>query len=240
MLRSRHADTLSRERTAFIAGDVDPDTAARAMIARFAAETRSPMEEPEPAEWPDGPRQRIVTRETAQSALCIAFRGPDRNHPDADSLRVMAAAVGGLGGRLFEELRSRRSLAYTVAARPDARLRAGAFIGYLATSPEREDEARSALIEELMSLTENLLPDTDVERAKRYMIGAHQIQIQTTRSRHAELASAILLGAGLEEIRSREERIRAVTPAAIRDAAARWFDPDRIVEGVVRGSGRSR
>jgi zinc protease len=229
--------TAERSPMLLIAGDTDADIVAGAAAA-LGPTAGEPLDEPEPAEWPDGPRTRIVERDTAQSALAIGFRGPDRNHPDSDTLSVLAAAVAGLGGRLFEELRSRRSLAYTVAARPVARLRGGVFTGYIATSPEREQEARDALVEELMRLTVQPLPDEDVERAKRYLIGLRQIRLQTNGAQLAELGRALMLGAGLEEIRNYEARIDAVTPESIREAAARWFDPDRIAEGIVRGTGR--
>jgi zinc protease len=222
-----------------IAGDTDAGIVrgAAAAIGPTAAE---PADEPEPAGWPDGPRKRIVERDTAQSALAIGFRGPDRNHPDSDVLSVLAAAVAGLGGRLFEELRSRRSLAYTVAARPVARLRGGVFTGYIATSPDREEEARDALVDELMRLAIEPLPSDEVDRAKRYLIGVRRIQMQTNAAQLAELGRALLLGAGLEEVRNYETRIEAITSESIREAAARWFDPERIAEGIVRGSGRAK
>jgi zinc protease len=99
--------------------------------------------------WPDAERERVVERQTAQTAMVLGFPGPARNDADTDALVVMAAAISGLGGPLFEELRSRRSLAYAVSAQPLARRRGGAFIAYIGTSPEREAEARSGLIEQL-------------------------------------------------------------------------------------------
>jgi zinc protease len=156
------------------------------------------------------------------------------------ALQVMAAAVGGLGGRLFEELRSRRSLAYTVTAAPVARWLGGAFLAYIGTSPEREEEAREELLRELMQLGEELLPEADIVRAQRYLIGTWQIGQQTNARQLAELAQALLLGEGIAELREHEERIRAVTGERIRAAAARWLTPDRLVEGIVRGSGGGR
>ena len=50
---------------------------------------------------------------------------------------VWAAVASGLGGRLFEALRDRRSLAYTVFATAWQRGRAGALVSYIATAPER-------------------------------------------------------------------------------------------------------
>jgi zinc protease len=225
-----------------VVGDVaDPDAAA----ARIAALLSAALHEPHGFEtrtphWPAAPVQRIEHRERAQTAFVLAFPGPPRNHPDVHALQVMAAAVGGLGGRLFEELRSRRSLAYTVTAAPVARWLGGAFIAYIGTSPEREDEARKALLRELVRLGEEPLPEADIVRAQRYLIGTWQISQQTHGRQLTDLAHALLLGEGLAELREFEHRIRAVTPARIRTAAAQWLTPDRLVEGIVRGTGGGR
>jgi predicted Zn-dependent peptidase len=64
--------------------------------------------------------------------------------------------------------------------------------------------------------------------------------MQTNAAQLAELGRALLLGAGLEEVRNYETRIEAITSESIREAAARWFDPERIAEGIVRGSGRAK
>jgi predicted Zn-dependent peptidase len=50
----------------------------------------------------------------------------------------------------------------------------------------------------------------------------------------------LLLGEGLERLRAFESRIEAVTPEAIRETAATYFDRNRLVEGIVRGSGGGR
>ena len=225
-----------------VVGDVgDPDSAA----ARVAAQLETRLHDPLAGEtrapgWPSAPVQRVQHLERAQTAFVLAFPGPPRNHPDVHTLQVMSAAVAGLGGRLFEELRSRRSLAYAVHAAPVARWLGGAFIAYIGTSPEREAEARGALLHELARLGEELLPIDEVQRAQRYLIGVWQIAQQTHARQLTDLAHALLLGEGLAELREFETRIRAVDATRIRDAAARWITPDRLVEGIVRGTGTAR
>ena len=222
----------------FVVGDVDADAAAAACAARLD-EYVKPADEREqcaaPAVWPGSPARAVVERERAQTALALAFPGPRRNEVDADALRLLGNAVGGLGGRLFEELRSRRSLAYTVSAAPLARRHGGAFIAYIATSPDREEEARAAMLEELELLRAEPIDAADFERARRYTIGARRIRMQTNGAHLAELMSALLIGRGLTELRDFEQRIAALSPAILRGAAERWLDPGRLVEGVVRG-----
>lgn len=220
----------------FVVGDVDPDAAARA-IEQYAPRQSEPDGAPIPFEKWSGASSDVESRDKAQTALALAFPGPASAHPDTYALQVLANAVGGLGGRFFEELRSKRSLAYTVALMPVVRWQAGAFIAYIATAPEREAEARSALLEQFERLKNEPLAAEEVERAQRYAIGTWQIRSQTNSAQLADLMSAYLVGEGIAEILDFEDRVRAVTPAAIQAAAQRYFTMDQMVEGIVRGKG---
>jgi zinc protease len=233
-LRRWHATELAEPWT-FVVGDVDPDRVREAVAEVMGTPSRSlDRREPRPT-WPDAPQVRSVTRDRAQTALAVAFPGPSRTEDDRVALEVLANAVSGLGNRLFEELRSRRSLAYTVSAYPMVRRHAGAFIGYIATSPARSEEARNAMIEELLRLRDDPPSEDEIERARRYTVGSWQIRTQTNSAQLWDLADALMLGGGLAELRDYEDRVRAVTRSQVGAAARRWFDPDRIVEGAVHG-----
>lgn len=233
-LRRWHAVELA-EPWVFVVGDVDPERVAERVGELFGTPSREYRTVERRPEWPAGGSTQVVRRDRAQTALALGFPGPERNHPDEPAMRVLSNAVSGLGNRLFEELRSRRSLAYTVAAYPISRRFAGMFAGYIATAPERAEEARAALVEELVRLREEPPSEEELERARRYTIGTHQIRTQTNAAQLGELAGALMLGDGLDEIRRFEERIRAVGRDRVQDAARRWLDRDRLAEGAVLG-----
>jgi zinc protease len=239
-LRAWRNRRLCAEPWVFIVGDVDPDAILRDIARYVSADTSYRTDGAVTAQWQGSGQQNTETRDKAQSALAIAFPGPARNHDDVHAMQVLANAVGGLGGRFFEELRSKRSLAYTVALSPVARVSGGAFIGYIATSPEREAEARAGLLEQFALLTQDVLPADEIARAQRYTIGTWQIRNQTNAAQLNDLLQAYLLGDGIEEIEEFEDRIRAVTPEQVREVAQRYFNPEVAVEGVVRGTGKSR
>jgi zinc protease len=220
----------------FLAGDVpDPDATAAALAARLRDSVEAPSGfAPALPSWTGG-GETVVHRDKAQSGIALAFPGPPRNHPDLPALQVLSAAISGLGGRLFEELRSRRSLAYSVSALPMPRWLGGAFVAYIGTSPDREAEAREALVHEIVRSGGEPLPEEELERARRYLVGSWQIRRQTNSSRLGELAMALLLGEGLAEVREYEGRIRSVDAAAVQAAAERWLRADQVVAGVVSG-----
>ncbi len=92
--------------------------------------------------------------------------------------------ASGLGGRLFEALRDRRSLAYTVVAtRVADGAGRGALLTYIATSPEREEEARAEMLEELERFTREPVAEAELRQAVNYLAG--QAEVGTAERRRA-------------------------------------------------------
>jgi len=152
--------------------------------------------------------------------------------------QLTATIASGLGGRFFDELRDRQSLAYTVHAFTSEHSRAGMFLSYIATSPEKEEIARAGLLNEFAKLREAPVSDEELERARRYSIGAHAIRQESGSSQLAEVLDAWMFGGGLSELEEYEASIESVTAGDILALAREFFDPARRVEGVVRGKGK--
>jgi zinc protease len=216
-------------------GDVDEGELAQALADAFswiAVAQPQPLGAPN---WPTAVVQRIESREKAQTALAIAFPGPTRRDRARFTVSLLVGVASGLGGRFFEELREKRSLAYTVQAWGTERVSAGTFMAYIATTPEREEEARAGLLAECAKLRDEPVTPEELERASRYAIGSHAIALQSGSAVMAEMLDAWLFGEGLSELDEFESRVRAVTATDIQEYALQAFDPERRVEGVVRG-----
>jgi len=179
----------------------------------------------------------VEARSKRQTALSMLFPGPNRASPARHAALVWSAIAGGLGGRLFVALRDRLSLAYVVRASTWQRSGAGALLLYLATSPEREEEARSALLSELARFREAPPDPEELGRATRYVSGQILIGRQTASAILGELAEAWLSRGeeGLREVEDPLAGIRLVTGESIRDLALQSFRTDQMVEGIVRG-----
>jgi zinc protease len=111
----------------------------------------------------------------------------------------------------------------------------GAFAAYIATSPEREDEARAGLLAEFAKFFDEAPTGEEVERAKRYLIGTHAIALQSGAAVLAEVIDAWMFGSGLHELGEFVARVNQVTPQQVLMFARLHFDAERRVEGVVRG-----
>lgn len=220
-----------------IVGDLAPDEVAALAAARFRdLGGREASEVPPPA-WPTSPAVRVEQRDKRQTALALALPGPSRRDPSRVAAELLTDVASGLGGRFFEELRDRRSLAYTVHLASVTRSAAGLFLAYIGTSPEREDEAREGLLAEFRRFAEAPVTDEELQRAKTYALGTHAIARQSGASVLGEMVDAWLLGEGLEELDDYPARVRAVQAEDIQAVAARALE-GAVVEGVVRGARR--
>ncbi len=241
-LRSWHARAFRGVRPVVIAvGDVDPEEATGALAGVFDDwEPRPGISTPSALPWAGGLGDssiRVVTREKQQAALAMAFPGPGRRDPDRSTAEVWAAVASGLGGRMFEALRDRRSLAYTVMASSWQRGRAGALITYIATSPEREDEARTAMLEELDRFAREPVTDVELRQAVSYLSGQAAVGRQSGTELAGEILEAWVNGNGLGDLADPAAAYRAVGAGDVLRVAQQYLRPSERAEGVVRGSG---
>lgn len=220
-----------------VVGDADPDELA-AIAARHFNELRfeGPRALPAPS-WPERLVEAVEHREKAQTALVMSWPSPSRADIARFDVAMLAGVASGLGGRLFEELRDKQSLCYTVHAFASERRAAGTFNAYIATSPEKETAAREGLLIEMAKLREDPVAEEELRRAQTYAIGVHAIRQQSGGAVLGELVEAWMFGS-LRELEEYESRVRAVTAQGVRDTARRYFEPHRRVEGIVRGVGK--
>ena len=238
-VRQWHERLQGARPAVIVVGDVDPDRAADQLAGIFGSyPAASAVAAPATQEWrPKGvPLEKSVERDKAQSAFAMVFPGPDRRAESRQVAEVWAAVASGLGGRLFEALRDRRSLAYTVLAAAWQRRRAGALVSYIATSPEREEEARAAMLEELATFAREPVSPQELSQAIGYLSGQAQVRRQSGAAVAGEILDAWLVGTGLDELADPAARYQTVTAGQIEELARRWLDPERRAEGLVRGS----
>ncbi len=238
-VRAWHRRALLGPRGVVLAvGDLDPEAALATLGAAFGrhpARPAAPLTSAVP--WALGTENvtRVVPRQKAQSAFAMVFPGPSRRDPTRHAAEVWSAVASGLGGRLFEALRDRRSLAYTVVASSWQKARGGAFVSYIATAPAREEEARDEMLRELGRFAAEWVTPAELSQATEYLAGQTAVNRQTNSAIAGEMLDAWLAGEGLGDLRDPAGHYRAVTAEQIREVAARTLSGARG-EGVVRGA----
>lgn len=222
-----------------VVADIDPQEVADIISGEFASLEIAPAPNAPEPRWPDATQVLVESREKAQTAMAIAFPAPSRSDDARFAASMIGTVASGLGGRFFDELRDRQSLAYTVHAGASTRRLAGVFLSYIATSPEKEEIARAGLLAEFARLRDEPVTVDELSQAKEYVVGSHAISQESGGSLLGEMLEAWMFGAGLSELDSYVTKVRAVTATEMQKVAEQYFNPGRRVEGVVRGVGRS-
>ena len=122
--------------------------------------------------------------------------------------------------------------------------RAGALLSYVATSPEREDEARCEMLKELLRFADEAVTPAELSQARNYLVGQTAVNRQSGSAVAGEILDAWLAGGGLTDLADSEAQYRGVTAETVRAVAERILGGrsgtgETVVraEGVVRGEG---
>jgi zinc protease len=204
-----------------VVGDVEADGIQHTVDRLFRSWQPTPLEFPPQGRASgaavNGPM--IYQRNKEQAHIIVGMRGTSLHHPDRYALRVLESILASQGGRLFVELREKQSLAYTVTARSLEGLDPFIFFVYLATSPEKTAVALEGIREELLRMRGQGVTAQEVERAKRYLVGNYEIDMQRNSALAAMLAFDERYGLGCHEVESYTENIMAITPEMVERAA---------------------
>lgn len=171
-----------------------------------------------------GPAVTVETRSCEEVHFCVGFRGYPRRHPLEYPLYVLDTILGsGMSSRLFQEIREKRGLAYSVGAYPRFFQDTGAWVVYASVDPEKPDEALGAVVEELRRMRDESLDESELAQAKEFLKGSLLLSLESTSSFAMMLGERELLTGSLvtpEEIRS---RIEAVTAEQVCQVAQETF-----------------
>jgi len=219
-----------------VVGDVDPDRIAEEVSKRLAGLPSGPFEalSPPAEEESNEIRRAVWEKDRAQAHMVIGFRGVSVDDPDRFTLELISQLLAGQGGRLFLELRDRRSLAYTVNAMNVEGAAPGFFAVYIATTPERVDEARSGILEQLELLIAEAPSEEELASTRRNLVGNFVIDQQRAAARAAHIALDGLYGLGPDAHQHYTQKIEAITREDVLRVARRIVKLDRYTEALVR------
>jgi zinc protease len=235
-LRDHHRRFLDPSQMVLaVIGDVNTSEVQERARALFGAAggVGGPLPEVPREEPPSEPRRVHRPLARAQAHVMLGFQGLTLFDPDRYALEVLSTVLSGMGGRLFTELRDRRSMAYTVTSMAVEGLDPGYFAVYIGTSPDKREAAEAAIVTELRKLVEERVTPAELDRARAHLVGTHEIGLQRNAARAGLLALDTVYGLGLENFERYTERIQAVTAEEVQRVAARVLRLDRRTVAVV-------
>ncbi len=156
----------------------------------------------------------VLHRPTEQAHLVLGMRSLPSGDPDRYALTVLNQAFGGgMSSRLFQEVRERRGLAYSVYSYRSSFADTGALSVYVGTAPERATEALEVIDVELAKLVADRgISARELDAAKGHLKGSIALSLESSISRMHRLGSnELTLGEvpTLDEIGARIDAVEA-------------------------------
>ena len=222
-----------------VVGDVDPDRVSQLVRDRLSRAPRraAPAIVPPEEEPVCAPRAAVRKLDKAQAHLVLGFPGARLSDPLRWELEVLSAVLSGQGGRLFLELRDKRSLAYSVTSFSVEGVDPGYFAVYIGCGPAKVADALAGIRAELSRCREAPPSASELDRARTHLIGTHAIGLQRNSARAAVYAFDECYGLGADASSRYAERIASVGAADVLAAAQRVLDPRTEVLALVAPEG---
>ncbi|MFH1756242.1 MAG: insulinase family protein, partial [Candidatus Latescibacterota bacterium] len=164
-----------------------------------------------------------------QSVALVGFTAPVMMSEEAISLEVLNGILSGLGGRLFVELRDKRSLGYMTGAAFLPLKERSIFFGYANPAVEGIDEALEVIQRELDLVVREKVSDAELVRAKSWLTGSLIMKYQRNYAKAYSYAAYEILDFGYEVIDRLPQIIQRVTKEDILAAAGNVFHKDKAV-----------
>ncbi|NEA26418.1 insulinase family protein [Actinomadura bangladeshensis] len=207
-----------------VAGNIDHDEVVGLVSRAFAghlaggAEPAAPRLDGAPA--PLDPRSVVIDKDTEQAHIILGGAGVSRTDDRRFALGVLNAALGGgMSSRLFQEIREKRGLAYSVYSYTAQYADSGIFGVYAGCQPAKAEEVLSICRDELGKAAEECLTDEELERGKGQLRGAMVLGLEDTGSRMSRIGKSELVYESLLPVDEVLARIEAVTLDDVRAIA---------------------
>jgi predicted Zn-dependent peptidase len=176
---------------------------------------------------------RLVSRGIEQANLVLGCGGLSRTDDRRFALGVLNAALGGgMSSRLFQEVREKRGLAYSVYSFSSQHADSGMWGVYAGCLPAKADEVLSICRDEIAKVISGGLTDDELDRGKGQLRGSIVLGLEDPSSRMSRLGKAELVYPRLEPVEEILASIDAVTHDDVREAAATVLDQPKALAVV--------
>lgn len=228
-----------------------PDRTILGLVGDFSSEEATRWVREALGDWPRGAETKLAAPawrerptpgiyyaekdDVPQSGIVMGHLGVRRDHPDYYALEVMNQVLGtSTISRLFNNVRTKKGLAYAVGGQVGSAWdHPGMAMIFTSTKVETTGAALEALLEEARNLKAAPPTEAEIDVAKRGLLDSFIFRVDSPRRVLAQQLQTELHGYPGDWLSRYRAGIEAVTPAQVRDAAARHLRPDEFAILVV-------
>lgn len=172
---------------------------------------------------------RVVERDLEQVHVGLATQGLSISDPKRYACSLMNTILGGnMSSRLFQEIRERRGLAYSVYSFASSQVDAGMFGAYAGVESGRVQETIALILQQMRELKEKPVTAEELRDAKEYTKGGLMLAGESVENQMARLAQNEIHFARFISLREVVDEIESVTAEDIHALAADLFQTDRL------------
>lgn len=174
-------------------------------------------------------RVRIVHKKTDQTHITVGFYGYDAHHPLRWAADVLATLLGGsMSSRMWDRIRDKLGLAYTVATEHSSYSNRGEFVTYAGVDHKNVEKTITVALEEYKRVKDELVSDAELHRVKSYICGTTLMGLEQSNAvAHFVGGEEMLTGKPMttEEVFL---KVNAVTPEDIQAVARDLFRQEKL------------
>ena len=184
---------------------------------------RPPLVQPPP------PRLRFQQKDTEQYHVCLGAPGISRSDRRRFAASLLDAILGGsASSRLFQEIREKRGMAYSVYSFISQYTDTGQIGVYLGTREDNLADALAITAEQIADIAAGNLPERELERAKENLKGRILLSMESTSTRMNRLGKSLITDSELLSLDRIVAEIDGVDAASVAALAAALLASDRL------------
>lgn len=153
-----------------------------------------------------------IEKDLEQVHVCLGYPGLSYNHPDRYALTVLSNILGGsMSSRLFQSVREKAGLAYSIYSSPSFYRDTGAIMIYAGMSKEHYNKALDCINNELKQLLNEGVSNEEFDRSRRQLRGNIIINLEGSSAWANWLGRQFIYNTGLQDIIQIEEKLNALS-----------------------------
>ena len=214
-----------------IAGNFDEGAALEKVKQLFGGVRESAPMRAKPAvrEAQSSPALDIEYKETDQTHIALGFRGYDANHPKRYVAEVLAAILGGSwSARMWERIREKEGLAYTVFSAYESYSNRGFLITYAGVDHRNVEKTIRSALDEYKKICAISVPDAELKRVKDHLRGTTLIGLEQSNAVASFIGGEEMLTGRPQTIDEVFAKIDSVTSEDILAMARELIRPERL------------
>jgi predicted Zn-dependent peptidase len=211
-----------------VAGNVTHDRVVELFLARFNGDARAPRERPNavPVMLPG---VNIVPKTLEQVHLVMGFPGLGHAAPERYALYLLNDIIGGsMSSRLFQEVRERQGLVYSIHSGAQPFRDTGLLYLYAATDAANFSKVLKSILKEIRNLKKHGVTADELQRAKDHLKGSLMLSLESTSSRMNRLAKHEMHFRGYLTIDAMLGAINGVRHEEVHALTSELLDEDRL------------